>query len=130
MSHVDFKKYPMSCSLFCFSCHWAPCRMSILKNVHVAVSNLGVEGHMCIFILNNLNCGLVSCDYTCLTAKRSTCLTCTRRRDPLILANVFFIILYFQPTAQKRKKAKSKKRQFKSHNEHMGDILQDYSDKP
>ena len=45
VSPVVFKKYPMSRPLNIFSCHKAPCHMSILRNAHVTVSNLGVEGH-------------------------------------------------------------------------------------
>ena len=45
MSHVEFKKWPMSCHYFFWSCRYGLCRMSILRNGCVAVSNLGVKGH-------------------------------------------------------------------------------------
>ena len=41
----DFKKYPMSCHLFLFSCRLAICGLSILRNRHVGVSVLSITGH-------------------------------------------------------------------------------------
>ena len=53
MSHVASKMLPCQllslrntpCHLPYIPCHYAACRMSIFRNAHVAVSNLGVEGH-------------------------------------------------------------------------------------
>ena len=50
MSHVKFNKINDNvacCYLFLspVACHYALCRLSILRKGRVAVSNLGVEGH-------------------------------------------------------------------------------------
>ena len=44
MSHVEFKELPMSCHLYFPPCRQASCRMSILRNDNVALSNLRVKG--------------------------------------------------------------------------------------
>ena len=43
MSPVEFKERPMSCHKYFFPCRKASCRMSILRNGHVALSILRVN---------------------------------------------------------------------------------------
>ena len=53
MSHVKFKKWLCPMSLYFYlpvTCHLALGRMSNLRNGHVAVSILGVKGHLLLYL--------------------------------------------------------------------------------
>ena len=58
MSPVEFKKYPVLCTSYLFSCHKASCRMSIFQNIHGAMMNSGVKGHsMTVYCMREVQGG-------------------------------------------------------------------------
>ena len=58
--HVEFKKCHVLCHYFFWPCQYALCRMLILRNCRVAVSNLGVKSH-CYNLTDGFDCSAVNC---------------------------------------------------------------------